>query len=139
MQFSKPKICSQNQRLLRLILTLKLSSVNQRFGLLNFWFTELYSNWRKGDWRVEERTALNKQMNCCLEPFKGWVGLGWDCDSWVLPLSWEYALALKFTLRTLPSPMDRLIHSRKYSSGVNRNSIARYNQSSIAYKIYIIL
>ena len=25
----------------------------------------------KGDWRVEERTTLNKQINCCLEPLMG--------------------------------------------------------------------
>ena len=25
----------------------------------------------KEDWRVEERTKLNKQMNCCKEPFNG--------------------------------------------------------------------
>ena len=93
-------------------------------------FAEL---WRKL-WKLMRK--LRKKWNCG----RYWVGLGWDCDSWVLPLSWEYSLALKFTLRTLPSgshkvtPMDKPIHGRKYSTGVNRNSIARYNQGSIAIK-----
>ena len=25
----------------------------------------------KGEWRVDERKALNKRMICCLDPFKG--------------------------------------------------------------------
>ena len=47
--FSKSKMCSQNQRSLRPILTLNGCSLNQRFGLLNIWFTELYSMQRPID------------------------------------------------------------------------------------------
>ena len=48
----------------------------RRFGGIFIKIPKVTSAWSslmhastKGDWRVEERTTLNKRMNCCLEPF----------------------------------------------------------------------